>query len=105
MPKPTPSSPRAPCEVTGRVASSGTAARPRAERIALSAYERSGAVSANVPSRSKRIALIIVEESELARQRRGQRGGGVVAWLYRLSSDIRLLKSAVLTRAAREGCN
>ena len=59
MPKPAPSRPRAPSEVTGRVSASGTGGRPRAVRMRLTAWPRSGAVSAKVPSRSNSTARII----------------------------------------------
>src|SRR5688572_30511081 len=48
--------PRAPLETWGRSRSGGTDARPRFSRIRFTVRARSGAVSASVPSRSKRTA-------------------------------------------------
>src|SRR5882672_866223 len=56
MSNPALSRPRAPLEVCGRAISAGRAARPRSARTRLRARARSGAVSANVPSRSNRTA-------------------------------------------------
>src|SRR5262245_57904641 len=51
-------SPRAPAEAKGRSFSSGTSGRPRTVRMRLTAATRSAAVSASVPSKSKRMALL-----------------------------------------------
>src|SRR5262245_13410042 len=57
MPMPAPSRPRAPAEACGRSCSIGTGARPRSARTQLSARDRSAAVSARVPSKSKSTAV------------------------------------------------
>src|SRR5260221_13342988 len=57
MPSPAPISPRAPEEAWGRSSCSGRSARPGAARRRFSARDRSAAVSASVPSKSKRTAL------------------------------------------------
>src|SRR5690349_6436710 len=57
MPKPACSRPRAPAEAMGRTFSIGSSASPRFFRIRLTARPRSAAVSASVPSKSKRTAL------------------------------------------------
>src|SRR6185503_7799216 len=60
MPRPASSRPRAPEEAWGRNFSSGRSARLRAARRRLSARDRSAAVSASVPSKSKRTASSIL---------------------------------------------
>src|SRR4249920_1201035 len=62
MPRPAPINPRAPAEACGRNFSSGRSARPRALRRRFSARARSAAVSARVPSKSKRTALLCTAE-------------------------------------------
>src|SRR5258706_3255738 len=56
MPKLAASMPRAPAEAKGRGRSTGMGSRPCSRRRRLTAAARSGAVSANVPSRSNRTA-------------------------------------------------
>src|SRR5690348_5143400 len=56
MPKPMRSRPRAPIEAYGRTSAGASGARPRFSRMLFSAAARSGAVSASVPSKSKRTA-------------------------------------------------
>src|SRR5262245_59721682 len=58
MPKPATISPRAPAEAYWRSSWSGISAMPRAARRRLSARTRSAAVSASVPSKSNRTALL-----------------------------------------------
>src|SRR5262245_46205778 len=58
MPKPATISPRAPAEAYWRSFSSGISGLPRAVRRRFSARTRSAAVSASVPSKSKRTALL-----------------------------------------------
>src|SRR3979490_140771 len=50
------SMPRAPCEANGRKAARGSGGNARSARTRFKALPRSGAVSASVPSRSKRTA-------------------------------------------------
>src|SRR6185312_3576029 len=61
MLNPKPKRPRAPAEASVRISSNGRGGNPRAMRCRFRAYPRSGAVSASVPSRSKRMALIMKE--------------------------------------------
>src|SRR5690348_6823540 len=61
MLNPRPNRPRAPAEASVRMSSNGRGENPRAMRCRFRAYPRSGAVSASVPSRSKRMALIMKE--------------------------------------------
>src|SRR6185436_1062749 len=63
MPSPASSRPRAPEEAYGRRFSSGMSARPRATRRQLSARDRSAAVSASVPSKSKSTALVVIPDA------------------------------------------
>src|SRR5262245_50472666 len=58
MPKPATISPRAPAEAYWRSPATGISGMPRAARRRLSARTRSAAVSARVPSKSKRTALL-----------------------------------------------
>src|SRR5471030_1043703 len=57
--------PRAPCETWGRTFSRVTGARPRFFSIKFPVCARSGAVSASVPSRSKRTASITAGSEEI----------------------------------------
>src|SRR5947208_3047807 len=56
MPRPACTSPRAPADAKGRTRSTATGSRPWSVRMRFTAAARSGAVSANVPSRSKSTA-------------------------------------------------
>src|SRR5689334_735306 len=60
MSKPMRSSPRAPIDAYGRTSSGLSGCKPRAVRIRFTAAARSGAVSANVPSKSKSTARVLV---------------------------------------------
>src|SRR5471032_1383535 len=57
--------PRAPFETWGRTVSRATGARPRFSSIKFTVCARSGAVSARVPSRSKRTASITAGPEEI----------------------------------------
>src|SRR5260221_12809269 len=58
MPKPAPIMPRAPCETKSLSSAMGKAGRLRVARMVLRARAISGAVSANVPSRSNSTARV-----------------------------------------------
>src|SRR4051812_38705028 len=64
MPKPMRSRPRAPIEEYGRTVSAGSGSRPRFVRMAFNAAARSGAVSANVPSKSNRTAWLVTRAAQ-----------------------------------------
>src|SRR3954465_9854091 len=64
MPKPMRSRPRAPIEAEGRTAAAGSGSRPRLMRMVLTAAARSGAVSANVPSKSNSAALLVTRAAQ-----------------------------------------
>src|SRR3954452_19319807 len=64
MSKPMRKSPRAPMDAWGRPSSGASAARPRLVRMAFTAAARSGAVSANVPSKSKSTARLVTHAAQ-----------------------------------------
>src|SRR5687767_4012243 len=101
MSKPMRNSPRAPVDVTGRVSSTDTGGRPRAARMALTARARSGAVSAKVPSRSKRTASIIsAREGVVAHA--GHAGHGQRGLAAHCADLGGLEELRVIVRAARQ---
>src|SRR5690349_8904747 len=69
MPKPSRSRPRAPIDAYGRTVAASSGASPRSIRMRFTAAARSGAVSANVPSKSKSTAFT----AELRVKRRSAR--------------------------------
>src|ERR1051325_6327249 len=64
MSKPMRRSPRAPMDAYGRTVSGASGARSRARRMVLTAAARSGAVSANVPSKSKSTARLVTHAAQ-----------------------------------------
>src|SRR6476661_2126772 len=64
MSKPMRRRPRAPIDAYGRTTSGASDARPRLMRMAFTADARSGAVSANVPSKSKSTARLVTHAAQ-----------------------------------------